>query len=159
MLQIMPGTNQKGAKLVTTVAISQGTVFKEVTDYQVTSLPTYTSVQMSPELNIEELHLASLNHSCDPNIMVDTLRLELRALRDIAAGEELTFFYPSTEWDMAAPFACLCGSSECLRLVAGARYLSLEVLSRYVVNRHIQAMALECLNTLPEALELALHSS
>lgn len=43
-------------------------------------------------------------HSCDPNLGVDLQspdREEWRvvALKDIKAGEELTWFYPSTEWD------------------------------------------------------------
>jgi hypothetical protein len=63
--------------------------------------------------------------------------MELRAIRDIEPGEELTFFYPSTEWDMITPFQCLCGSSQCLKRIGGARYLSLNVLSRYFINQHI----------------------
>jgi len=32
------------------------------------------------------------------------------ALRDLAAGEELTFDYNATEWSMAEPFLCTCGA-------------------------------------------------
>ena len=57
-----------------------------------------------------------LNHSCDPNSALEFTRLELRSLRPIAAGEELSFNYLSSEWDMAAPFHCRCGASACFGL-------------------------------------------
>lgn len=51
-----------------------------------------------------------LNHSCSPNCRVDG-RL-LVALRDLAAGEELTFDYNATEWSLATPFPCACGACD-----------------------------------------------
>ena len=51
-----------------------------------------------------------LNHSCDPNCWFDG-RI-LRARRDIAPGEQLTFDYNCTEWSMASPFACACGACD-----------------------------------------------
>ncbi len=48
-----------------------------------------------------------LNHSCAPTCRVEGRRLV--ALRDLAAGEELTFDYNATEWSMAEPFHCVCG--------------------------------------------------
>lgn len=38
-------------------------------------------------------------------------RWEVRVSEDgegLKEGDELTFFYPSTEWSMAQPFDCLC---------------------------------------------------
>lgn len=67
-----------------------------------------------------------LNHSCDPNSALDFTRLELRSLRPIAAGEELSFNYLTSEWDMAAPFTCRCGAPGCLgrrRPIQGFRHL------------------------------------
>jgi len=52
----------------------------------------------------------------------------------------LNFFYPSTEWEMDRPFICLCGAPQCVRLVAGAKYLAIDTLSRYFVNQHIRDM-------------------
>ena len=37
--------------------------------------------------------------------------MRLTALRPISEGDELTFFYPSTEWAMAEPFECGCGAA------------------------------------------------
>jgi SET domain len=151
MLEIKSDTNGKGKRLITTSAIEKGKAFHELTDYTVISSPTYTSIQINRAVSIEEFYGAYLNHSCEPNITVDTTRLALIAARDIKAGEELTFFYPSTEWDMAAPFPCLCGSPTCLGLILGAKYLSLHVLSQYFINHHIGVMALNCLIRLGDA--------
>lgn len=49
-----------------------------------------------------------LNHSCAPTCRV--AGRGLAALRDLAAGEELTFDYNATEWSMAEPFTCTCGA-------------------------------------------------
>jgi len=32
-------------------------------------------------------------------------------------GDDITFFYPSTEWDMAQGFDCNCGAKVCLTAV------------------------------------------
>lgn len=70
-----------------------------------------------------------LNHSCDPNCEIDFKTMELVARRDIQAGEELTYDYHTTEYDLTAhnrdlSFECACGSSSCLKQVKGFRHLS-----------------------------------
>ena len=65
-----------------------------------------------------------LNHSCDPNSALDFERLELVAIKPIAPGEELTFNYLTSEWDMAAPFACMCGAAGCHGLTGGFGHLN-----------------------------------
>ena len=66
---------------------------------------------------------AFVNHSCEPNFAFDADKLAFVAKHPIAKGEELSFNYLTTEWDMASPFDCECGSSLCVGRVAGARYL------------------------------------
>lgn len=116
----------------------------------------YSSVQISATQHIElNSDLLYCNHSCDPNVIfnVDKLSvevvgekerltggLEIWSLREIREGEELRFFYPSTEWDMAQGFECSCGATQCLGLIAGARSLSDEVLSRYWLSQHIKEL-------------------
>ena len=104
--------------------------------------PSERTIQVGPTTHVEdESGLAFLRHSCEPNVVIDSSALLMVfALRDIASGEELTRFYPSTEWDMVRPFVCGCGAQQCLRFVAGARYLSADVLSRYFVNAHIRRL-------------------
>lgn len=58
--------------------------------------------------------MESINHSCAPNVFFNTSTFNLECLRPVAVGEELCFFYPSTEWDMDSPFECLCGAPRCL---------------------------------------------
>ncbi|GAA6015846.1 hypothetical protein JCM10207_008816 [Rhodosporidiobolus poonsookiae] len=105
------------------------------------------------ELNSDLLYV---NHSCDPNVAFDVGgreaeegeedesgawdgRWRVRALKDIAEGEILTFAYFSTEWDMDQPFECLCGTDKCLGTIRGAKDLDMDVLDRYFINDHIRA--------------------
>ena len=65
--------------------------------------------------------------------------------RDLEVGDELTFFYPSTEWGCARPFDCVCGAGEdwCIGVHRGAEGLSKEVMERYFVNKHIRVLVAE----------------
>lgn len=63
-----------------------------------------------------------LNHACDPSAYLDGRRLT--AARDIAAGDEVTFDYDTTEWDMASPFVCACGAPTCRGTIRGYRHLA-----------------------------------
>jgi hypothetical protein len=85
--------------------------------------------------------LRLMSHSCAPNLAFDLPRKRLLVIRDIAPGEQFTFFYPSTEWDMAEPFACWCGAPECVGDVRGAKYLDRELLGRYQLAPHIRKLA------------------
>lgn len=64
-----------------------------------------------------------LNHACDPNLAIDLDAMCFTARRDIAAGEELTFNYLTTEWEMASEFDCLCGSDRCFGTIQGFAHL------------------------------------
>jgi SET domain-containing protein len=65
-----------------------------------------------------------LNHNCDPNGYVNTDELTFRARRDIAAGDEITFNYLTTESELAAPFTCTCGATHCFGLIKGCDFLT-----------------------------------
>jgi hypothetical protein len=107
--------------------------------------PNRFTVQIGRNLHTHVGKLAALNHSCDPNVILDTEKMVMIARRDIARGEELSFFYPSTEWEMNAPFICLCGSANCIHVVAGARFLPLSILETHYLNPHIRDMMIELL--------------
>jgi cyanophycin synthetase len=77
-----------------------------------------------------------LNHSCEPNCGIvlrrGVERAQIRALRDIAAGEELTLDYETFEEEFKALTGpCLCHSKGCRGRLRGYPHLSLEVRRRY----------------------------
>jgi SET domain len=113
------------------------------------STPTYLTVQTGDDVHItlQPGHLQYINHSCDPNVFFDTAAFQLVALKPIAAGEEFGFFYPSTEWDMAQPFACHCGEAACLKEIKGAAHLTDEEVKRYRLTNYINGKLKEKKNT------------
>jgi SET domain-containing protein len=56
-----------------------------------------------------------INHSCDPNCETDEIdsRVWVIALRDIQAGEELTYDYMLYDGADDDPALCYCGSQKC----------------------------------------------
>ncbi|GAC1396222.1 MAG: hypothetical protein NVSMB63_16670 [Sediminibacterium sp.] len=92
----------------------------------VSETASYLTVQTGEKkhITLQPEFLQYINHSCDPNVFFDTTCMKIIALKAIQPGDELTFFYPSTEWDMAQPFDCHCGSEKCLRRIQGAAYLN-----------------------------------
>ncbi len=110
--------------------------------------PHRMTVQVGESSHIElaPLCIELINHSCDPNVFFDVTRMEIVALRRIAPGDELTFFYPSTEWQMESPFDCECQSSRCLGRIDGASRLGPVTLSTHRLNAHIEARFAEIEN-------------
>ena len=110
-----------------------GAVVTELSWGPVQHEPSRSTIQCGEHLHSEPFppELRYLNHSCDPNVALDIDAQVARAVRDIAPGDEVTYFYPSTEWQMAEPFVCGCGAAECLGEVTGAAHLRPEVLERY----------------------------
>jgi hypothetical protein len=130
------------ARLVSRRRFAAGEVVAAIPPHRVVDAPSYRSVQIAADRHIEDIGvLAYLNHSCHPNVRIDVERLAVVALDDIAEGDELTFFYPATEWDMAQPFRCWCGAAHCLGWVAGAKAVPKQVLARYGVAPHIARLA------------------
>lgn len=62
---------------------------------------------------------APQNHSCNANTAYDGLNLI--ALHDIKAGEELTLDYADLLDDTILPFECSCGSVNCRKIIAGTK--------------------------------------
>lgn len=104
--------------------------------------PNYLTIQTGKNKHITLCpdFLQYTNHSCSPNVYFDTTAMELIALKDIEEHEELTFFYPSTEYDMAQPFICFCGSRDCLRNIKGAKYLPAEIQNKYRFSDYIKQL-------------------
>jgi len=60
---------------------------------------------------------AFINHSCEPNCVADEIkgRLIIRAIRNIAPGEELAYDYNLYDGDLDDPAPCYCGAKKCRR--------------------------------------------
>jgi hypothetical protein len=58
----------------------------------------------------------------------------------LSIGQELTFFYPSTEWDMAQGFDCFCGTKTCRGFISGAKNMTSQQLEGIWLNPHIREL-------------------
>jgi hypothetical protein len=74
-----------------------------------------------------------VNHSCDPNCAVELADAvaSLRALRDIAEGEEITYDYSTLMVRDPTSFECRCGASACRGVVGPFRTLPQSLRRQY----------------------------
>lgn len=85
---------------------------------------------MGPSGGIDDL----VNHSCDPNagLVFRSDRIDIVAIRDIPAGEEIAFDYSTTMRDDPWTMRCACGSPTCRGVVAEFARLPDDVKKRYL---------------------------
>ena len=145
-------TENKFRSLVIKQDYKKGEIICEIPREKVVNKPNRFTVQIDRTEHTDVGKLAALNHSCDPNVILDTGNMQMVARRDIEKGEELSFFYPATEWEMDAPFICLCGAANCIHVVAGARFLPLSTLEHHFLNKHIREMMIELLENTEQLL-------
>ena len=69
------------------------------------------------------------NHSCDPNLAIQG-QIVLVAMRDVAAGEELTIDWATTD-DGDHRMTCRCGSPRCRGTITGKDWMKSELQARY----------------------------
>ena len=138
-------TENKFRTLATKQSYKKGEVICAMPSENIVDKPTRFTVQIAKDKHTHVGKLAALNHSCDPNVILDTENMLMIARRDIEKGEELSFFYPATEWEMQAPFICLCGSTNCIHVVAGARFLPLSTLESHYLSKHVRETVIELL--------------
>jgi hypothetical protein len=151
-------TENKFRTLITKQAYKKGDVICEMPSENIMDKPNRFTVQISRDKHTHVGKLAALNHSCDPNVILDTDKMVMVARQDIEKGAELSFFYPSTEWEMAAPYICLCGAANCIHVVAGARFLPLSTLENHYLNSHIREIITDMLKSTKNHLK-KLHES
>jgi hypothetical protein len=135
--------------VVANADIERGEVVLMVTGQEV-AVPTRYTLQVDRDLHIEAEQDGDgpdgypvwrfMNHGCDPNILLRGRGFV--ALRAIRAGEEVTFDYDTTEWDMASPFRCHCSSPCCRGTIRGYRHLTAAARRRLpAVAPHLLALA------------------
>jgi hypothetical protein len=130
--------NQKA--LFAAVHFAQGDVICKFSAAATQSFASYLTIQTAVDkhITLQPEFLQYTNHSCEPTVFFNTASMELVCLQAMQPGDEFTFFYPSTEWEMAQPFVCNCGSAACLQLINGASHLSVETLSKYKLTDFIR---------------------
>lgn len=145
-IEVVKGTIPYTSSARSLVALPAGALFSKIDSAIAAPQKTYTSVQTGRGANIELCSdLVYCNHSCSPSLEFDMSTFEVRVARGrpLSVGDELTFFYPSTEWDMVQPFKCTCGSQNCLGLISGSKDLDPTVLSQYWMNPHVEELLAE----------------
>ena len=143
IMKVIHGDGDFSSKIVSLVDREPGSVLIKIEGTLVASERAYTSVQVSEDADIElNSELVYCNHSCDPSVVFDMGKSEVRIVekRPLRKGDDITFFYPSTEWDMEQPFRCQCGKSSCVGTIKGAKYLSDVTLEMYWLNAHIERL-------------------
>jgi hypothetical protein len=121
-------------------AFQPGDVIAEFSAGTIAAEPTYLTVQVdiAKHITLQPEFLQYINHSCNPNVFFDTTSMQLVALKEVRPGDEMTFFYPSTEWEMTQPFNCYCGHTGCLGDIKGAAVLPEETIKQFRFTDFIQ---------------------
>lgn len=125
---------------ISRVSLPPGALFARITGASIVPKQRYTTVQINRNQHIElNSDLVYCNHSCRPSVVFDMAKMEVRVVDDrpLKEGEPVTFFYPSTEWEMDQPFQCNCGAGNCKGWIDGAKKMSREELQGYWLNDHI----------------------
>ena len=138
--EVRQATDSGAKSLHAKKAFQPGDVLATFYPEAILSNATYLTIQLDDKEHISILpeYLRYTNHSCSPNIFFNTTTLEVVCVKPVQPGQEMTFFYPSSEWDMAQPFDCCCGNDVCLGTIQGAAHLSDEVLKNYTLTDFIQ---------------------
>ncbi|OKH28561.1 SET domain-containing protein [Chroogloeocystis siderophila] len=78
-----------------------------------------------------------VNHSCDPNAGIKN-DVELVALKQIRAGEEIYFDYSTTMDEDYWVMQCGCGSTHCRRVIKDFKHLPSHVKRKYLELNVVQ---------------------
>ncbi|MCJ1463013.1 hypothetical protein MMC07_001617 [Pseudocyphellaria aurata] len=141
LIEVVGSDQPFGSYAISLVSLPAGAHFTHITDYTLVDERSYATVQASATQSVlVHSDLLYLNHSCDPTLELDMSRFEVRVSRSKALrkGDRLTFFYPSTEFQMAQPFDCRCDAAQCKGRIAGANLMASDDLRQYWLNDHVE---------------------
>ncbi|MBT9329464.1 SET domain-containing protein [Paracidobacterium acidisoli] len=123
---IIRSSSIHAAGCYTTTAITKGSrvveytgprITKELADEKYQSSPTTYLFGLGDGDFVIDGHGTAMfiNHSCDPNCETGEVRgrVWVKAIRDIAPGEELTYDYFLYDGDETDPAYCNCGAEDC----------------------------------------------
>lgn len=142
-LEVVQGDGPSGPKARSLISLPAGALFARITSATPVPRNTSTSVGNGRDSRVElNSDLVYCKHSCDPSLIFDMSKMEVRVSehRALEPGDDLTFFYPSTEWRVAQPFWCKCtaGEDQCVGWIGGSCDMEYPVLARYWLNYHIR---------------------
>ncbi len=107
-----------------TILVIEGLVVDRPSRYSV-QVGDGVHIELPPESSAngkpDSRYWQYLNHSCTPSAAI--VDRKLVAVRPIAAGDAVTFDYNTTEYEMASPFRCACGTCDG-RTIGGFKLLS-----------------------------------
>jgi SET domain-containing protein len=132
---VMIKQTEKGRGVFAIRKFAQGETV--VIGIQIEEVPKRTiySLQMDFNLHVNLDEPARvINHSCEPNTGVRNNQFggyDFIALRDIEAGQEVTFDYETTEYESIAVSHCLCGSLDCRGKTLGFKFREQILRDRY----------------------------
>ncbi len=107
-------TPERGMATFVTRDVNPGELLGTLTGSRLTERTRYT-IERDGRHHEPEGPLRYLNHSCAPTARWSGR--DLRALRSLREGEEVTFDYTETESAFAAPFVCRCGGPHCRKVI------------------------------------------
>lgn len=110
-----------GKRVLSRAHFQRGTVVERFSGALTYEVMQHT-LQVSPFTHILDTTMVGfLSHSCSPNCLLDMVRLEVLALKDIRPGEILSCDYAVTEDKLFKQFPCSCGSADCRKWISGRR--------------------------------------
>lgn len=126
MALVIRRSNIHADGVYTTDAIRKGAIVAEYTGPRLSNAEADAIYEHSPRTYLFGMtdgeHVidgdgiaAFINHSCNPNCEADEIkgRVVIRAIRNIAAGEELAYDYNLYDGDLEDPALCFCGARKC----------------------------------------------
>lgn len=124
ILQIEQTPNNKGLGLFASRDFSAGDLVMSSKPAVTTTTRDSHTVQIDWDRHIlMDLPSVLINHSCDANVGIynnsTNDAYDFWAIRPIAEGDELTWDYEASEWELSTPFDCGCGSANCRKRLRG----------------------------------------
>ncbi|KAM3555798.1 hypothetical protein MY1884_005397 [Beauveria asiatica] len=100
-------------------------------------------VDSPPALELMHVERGSRSEVEQGRCITPQCEIIIAGANGLQPGDELTFFYPSTEWEMAQPFQCLCGTPTCRGTIDGAKKMTSAQLDGLWLAKHIRELRAE----------------
>lgn len=131
-VEIVTINDSIGYGIVALTDFAKGDLVLESRALAVLDGPNSHSVQLDWGRHVKiDLPSRFVNHRCHTaNLGIqdssnkEHQAFDFYAMRDIAAGEELTWDYTDSEYDMETPFDCTCSDANCRQRVRGWKYIT-----------------------------------